>query len=768
MQENQQNNATIGIPFLFLKIKGQSTSQTKKIHFPTSYSNLMKIAKSIYQGVLDVKALYTEDGILVENLDDVMPGNVLLVSRNEKHCSPQKMESSKTPQGKKAISYKSAFNQLFGKASNQNVNNNKIEQDKNDFSGSLSSDKPIRVVYKQNTNQESLRQQMETEEADQSSVALTDDTLLYDDKASQRSKQSSKSKTSSQRSFQSQKSPMNQLNPTLSLSKDSQKKQTTNKSNKVSTISDRISNKSQGTPNQSDAESFQFESPSNQSGVRSNTSGKQIQFVSKPKQNDSSSKELSPKTRESMHSQNIDEDDGEEDDEEYFYSSEHIDYDEGLNQFLQLFEEVLGDKGLSKKVRQAIPEIDPDLLVTDFFPQLNHFGETLSKYWIQQGDKLLISQGFKNIDVDLYGYDEMIADARCLIIDHRVPHSSVGVAYRFNIAISGSPKSGKSTYLSILARELMYDMVATESYKKFFILPINMAILSAAAEDPEALFHALVDVTINALVWCRPCFTPFAQTISDCFKGITSMKTKSAPKFPKTFRLNPDFIHIAEEFQTIANNLNRNWKDEEAYLSWITSIFYFPSELAKAASIPNIVYIIDEIDALDIELSHHHHFPAFEGSIYLSDILKYMLSCGNYIISARDSSKLYKFVQPIDKNYGSTEFSNMVEYKTLFQIIDPSTYNDKVINIQIDKNEQSIQVTSEHCGGVPVLEKIWDEANAIFDERDKYNEDDEEYLEHNYFAVSKATEILTRLFVSPNGFHELESAIITNVSRTSK
>ena len=108
---------TVSIPFIFLKPRGKTSARPKKAQFPSSFSGLMKVCQRLFQSYGEVKSIWTTDGVLIQSLNDVIPGSTLLVSSMEPGMQPMdalKPLSLMKPPRIDPVFSSDSYNRLFG------------------------------------------------------------------------------------------------------------------------------------------------------------------------------------------------------------------------------------------------------------------------------------------------------------------------------------------------------------------------------------------------------------------------------------------------------------------------------------------------------------------------------------------------------------------------------------------------------------------------------------------------------------------------------
>lgn len=760
----QYSNGTVFNAFIYLKYKDDSYQDPKKIKYPQSIPSLMKIAKSLFADVVEVHSIFTKNGKKIEFIDDVIPGDTLYVSpitgNEEEEIKVNKRKSALKDEENKKFKEQASYSKLFGDPSGENERV-KVKVIGNPHLSLASRNKdrsqiPTFKKHSQNANNEN-------DPNNPNGVNGAKGANQFQSSSSMDKKNRRKSGFDDMESFSSENdTDENSLNRTSSESFNSKKGRRSSK-NQESDIDGKNRN-------------------------------------SKISRNNSAWSKASESEKE-----------------------RHVKESANLS---EIFQKVLHEETLAKKVPESLYNLyneedtttdkKENLVPLDFYTQLVNNFKTLEFYWIKKGIQIFGMD--LNEDSEIYGLSEMLTSIHDIISNHRKPFFQwsenskknkksrqnndsknnndgennfySGIGYQFNLAIIGPRKSGKSTFLSLFARELLFEFVATESLKKYFIINLDLSKFVINIHRPDRFFHDIVDATLLSLQWNCPCYTQYIQSLALFFKAITEENeeidpdsfTRNPPLVPQNFKLNPDFQHVAASFQSIANRMTYLWSNDEKFLEWNLSVLFFPLSIAQAVGIEKMIYIVDNIELFDIKVnsSSCSHFNQYNNCIFLSDLFKLVLSTGNYIISCQNQNDFDRFMEPITEEFDSSSFSNKIEYVSTLNIIDVSQQNDeedddelyydKIISAYLDLEDEEIPVyiSINHTGGIPVFVFLWKEINKLFDEIEQYDENSIEYQEIYETVFSQATELLYQLFVSQDGQDISSSINITKVKRSTR
>ena len=113
---------TISNSFIFLKTKGFMNVPTKKVMFPQTLNLLKKTATNIFKDMFEVHSLYDENGSIIKDIKQVVPGSTIYVSSlpegDEDFAYVKKPKQSPA---KKPIMSKESYNRLFGANDNKDI-----------------------------------------------------------------------------------------------------------------------------------------------------------------------------------------------------------------------------------------------------------------------------------------------------------------------------------------------------------------------------------------------------------------------------------------------------------------------------------------------------------------------------------------------------------------------------------------------------------------------------------------------------------------------
>lgn len=367
-------------------------------------------------------------------------------------------------------------------------------------------------------------------------------------------------------------------------------------------------------------------------------------------------------------------------------------------------------------------------------------------------------------------YNELVAKSREIIEKHRFSYPS-GTLHRFKIVITGPSQSGKSTYMSIFAKQYLLELIASDQWKHTFILPINFTLALPNFTDLGALYCYMVQLTFSALAIQRPLLIQYAESLTHAFQTVVS----GSPILPKPFLLDEDFRLIIPAVQQLLDINLQCWQDPTAMSSFIFNIFMFPYFVSNIFGFTHFAVIADNLDQADITKSPSPPFSDSTESVFMIEVIKLMLNQASYIVSGKNSTHLVDTLSTIDsENKG---YAQIIETISTLKLIEDDE-DDASCNVIFEGDkEPSIHLSARYMGGCPLYLYKWKEINAKINhieelKNSQENEEeagDEDIEEERLSLVNLCQSLLKQIMVSSDGSpYNLSVKNVTEGSKSSK
>jgi hypothetical protein len=424
---------------------------------------------------------------------------------------------------------------------------------------------------------------------------------------------------------------------------------------------------------------------------------------------------------------------------------------------LQLLEVLLGEGAFDRQLPRslnALPEF------ADGLKTLPRLEEQQIARWYKKGLAILSAQGIEELSSDYMGIDEMIVEARRLLIKQRIVNPQNGV-HRLNIGIVGPEQSGKSILLRVLSEEVIGALTVTGEWKTTFLFVLDFRALAPIFIDYPGFYRAIVSHTFRHLHWQVPNFVGHFRMLQAFFESI--ILYTAVPTLPKTFTLGTATRRIAPYLQKIANRLSEYWNDQSALFDWIKAVLSFPMEIAEVFGFVKNVFILDHFDLTDIALvPQNSPFIESPAMFSLADMVKSVLNRANFIVACHDEERFYSLLPSVSPELNS-DFHSRIQFVNLVGLISNVDNADKQFQLEVSDEPLPLSFTVEMCGGIPAYVQIWDELNAAWEmiEQGDADSDDEDIL-----LAARFQELLRIFFVqSADNDYQFE---ITHCRRTTR
>lgn len=732
---DSRQTPTISTPFVYLKLKSIKDSMQRKIAYPTSFTQLLNTATRIYRDTINVQSLFTEDGILIETLNDVPPGSVILCSEllpSEITQNKNKPSEMSTPKKKtSSVMSKASFSRIFGNIGDSPTRTN--------FSQTNSSKRDTTNSGKQDNNTNFIQTNSAKRDANNSKTRDSS----YFNQTNSAKRETNNPFISSRREMtnpSSQGKSRKQMSPTKknenAPSSVAAAKQARLKENRMNALRQRLSSTPQSKlPEEIESSPSRSPSPirqqSNQVTGTYSSGKKQISLRR--------SENLSPN---SPHTPNgLDDESGpgktEEEIEEVNNSKVH-----------DVFSKVLNGHLIQSDSREALLSMNDEIR-----PFISHLPEIESEQqsrWFNKGIEIFHLFGFPEVNDNLLGYDSMIGIVRSIIIDHRF-NKKGGSIHRFNIAITGPKKSGKSTFLSIFIQELFLELIATDKWKEYFIFALDMEKIAEIGNDIESLYIYMVNATFKQLEYQCPNSSKYFPMITKYFLSIISLK--SPPQFSKPFRESEQTRPLALQLQNIADQLSDVWNNIDRFSQFITNITMFPKMIADVFNFKRQILIFDNFEACDMFIMPAAPFSTETENFQLATLIIFLLCNNDFIISCRDHAYMTNLLLCAGVS------PPILDYVSTLDISIDDVYSKYQFNAIVDN--ETVPLTIGHCGGIPSYVHSWISLNKFYEQASKAQGKKEK--EEAELFIAERVEELMRLLYSYDKDGELH---VESVTRT--
>ena len=395
---------------------------------------------------------------------------------------------------------------------------------------------------------------------------------------------------------------------------------------------------------------------------------------------------------------------------------------------------------MREEVLNAFTMIEPES--QDFLADVLSLEETHQERYFHSILKALEDANMFPETEEIECENELRARAREIIDKHRTVSAS-GVSYHFKTAVVGPKQSGKTTFLRILIQELLKDVIATDSWKKTFIFPVDMAQIMHT--EPTVIFKRWISYVFAQFRAQLPSMLEYLPCIESSFAGL--MDTKGTAVLPRKLTQVLELRKLSSELQSILSNMAANWYNSAALVPWWTSVLMLPNLLASAFGFTTIINICDHFDETSMEIQPSYPFEGSPHVAFLSEIWKCCVNQGSVIFGARNTPEFMRLLDSLETF--SFDMSNYLDYHNLYDVARTVKYQDKEIVVEFNESHELLKIYSSICAGVPSYLTKWYELNIEIDELDELDSKSIEYEEKLCYVINRVETLLSMLYLSP-------------------
>ena len=207
-------------------------------------------------------------------------------------------------------------------------------------------------------------------------------------------------------------------------------------------------------------------------------------------------------------------------------------------------------------------------------------------------------------------------------------------------AIAGPRQSGKTTLLHTVTRALMRKLQSSDEASQYLLFPLNFKLEAINFTSHLGLLKCFIKTAFDALAYSSFAFLPY---LSQLRKWFVMTVFGSSIVFPTELSQYPnvDIKELQNIPKVLHNNLfttDKKAVEKDGLVTFIQSLVEFPGLFAKALGFRDIIYVIDNFDAIrDIYLiPGPDSFPQATKPVYLPQKLCSEIQNHLYIIAGEN------------------------------------------------------------------------------------------------------------------------------------
>lgn len=352
--------------------------------------------------------------------------------------------------------------------------------------------------------------------------------------------------------------------------------------------------------------------------------------------------------------------------------------------------------------------------------------------------------------------DDIIKRCQEIINRHRTVTNGC-IAYNMKSIIVGPRNSGKSTLLAFLLEKFLTELSVTQTWKRNFVFIFDAKKLASSFVSYIEFYNTFIDMIFESVKIQRPGFLPYMESICNYFKSIPQNLEKP-PAIPKRFETNESFKGTARSLEQIGIELFKCIQDSTAFMAWHTNVLLMPSLVASAFGFSQIHYVIDNAEYLDAEFTPSHPFVGSSDPIDIVEYFKYAISNSSFILSCENMDEFLSVFGPQED---SVDLIRDADFVDVFGFENDQVYGkDIAFMVKFEEDPRTFKFTVDDCGGCPAFLSLWEEMCRESENKDNdWSIEVSKYNEHQFSVKSYLEYILKYAFVVEDSADETQKIV---------
>ena len=410
-------------------------------------------------------------------------------------------------------------------------------------------------------------------------------------------------------------------------------------------------------------------------------------------------------------------------------------------------------------LNQALKNLPED--VSKFVSNADPYEQTQKRAWATGMQTLLKETAFCDTTKGLFLTDEMNGYVKQSLLRQRFIAGTF-CSHRFNTAIIGPPKSGKSTLLQMMAEQVTLDMVSADEWKNMFVFLINMKDFAPYFNMLDVFYKEFMRRLIRQLGMQQPAAVKWIPEIRRYFENLL---TDPIPlQISKTYIVNPAQKNTNARITAIGKSLMECWKEASSLDWWFTCLMNVAITLPAALGFKKTLFVVDNFEYADVEIAATEPFRG--QSAYFGEHLKFVLAKSDYIISCQNTQLLYQAISPVDDD--GIDLLRNTSFMTTNGMSENIVARDPPLILYMKNEPVPFVMKGSDCDGIPNYMLLWKDLNDLIDRMELLPEGSDEREDAAYFAVSHAQAICNLMYWDPENPEAPGCPKIIDIRRSSR
>jgi hypothetical protein len=367
---------------------------------------------------------------------------------------------------------------------------------------------------------------------------------------------------------------------------------------------------------------------------------------------------------------------------------------------------------------------------------------------LQSAEMIIPWNFFQSVYGPVPAHSPSVRDAAVQLVQTATFAGPFASLVRLQHAIVGPSKSGKSTFLNVLANATIDQLIVTGHLKRTFVVYIDFKEVADTLASPLKFYDLIVTTTFKFLKAQKPVAAPIVNSLASYFAQLPV--SGSPPALPNAFTVSDEFATAVPLVTDLAARISDSANDYRDLTPFLTNTVLFPQFITLAFGFENVLFLADHIDLADVTLTPTDAFSGAHESLLLIEFLIFALSSCSFIVSCVSEQHFLACTSALSAGSVSLQ-----ESLTIVSVVGIDTDHDPRFEFRVG-TEAGERATLElrNCGGCPGYLALWDQIIAEAERAEAEGKKDaksQETQEYRLVLLSHLRELSALVFVGLTG-----------------
>lgn len=287
------------------------------------------------------------------------------------------------------------------------------------------------------------------------------------------------------------------------------------------------------------------------------------------------------------------------------------------------------------------------------------------------------------------------------IIKNSIVFGANTYTHNFNDAVIGPRRSGKSTFLKLLQKDVLIALKVNKELDSTLVLTIDFENMEKELQGMFGLYEFLLNLTFREIERKYQSMKAYKNKLIEYFMSLITKDR--LPSLPAKFRQDPTFTKMIPGIMDLSKSIMTACQNPAGMEHWFTVVSQVPSSLAKIFCYKKVLFIIDHFDAADFIITPQVPFNEASYACFMIEFIKKMIFESTFIISSQNDEHFFETIQKL-ANYG-VNLLDRLKFDPLTDVEIQNSAMDETVLIEYFNEENYVEVNRNHvsCPGYVVI-----------------------------------------------------------------